>query len=196
MKPIMLPAKQGTQQSSSAPLMGYYLCHFPPGAGAITAQDGAPSPSTPPAMFQCHAEGCALLLPRLDLGEGGAERVMGQPPHSPPKGSIWFVLHSSWCQPPCQVLRMPHSSHWPADQVPFLQSANKASGLWPLPTYPASALATCVYIPESDRPGAPAPEGASSLIRSHLSPLAQWGDGPLSLPHCLIWQLRSPLGED
>lgn len=43
-----------------APLMGYYLCHFPPGAGAITVLDGVPSPSTPPAMFQCHAEGCAL----------------------------------------------------------------------------------------------------------------------------------------
>lgn len=72
MKPIMLPAKQGSRQSSSAPLMGYYLCHFPPGTGAITAQDGAPSPFTPPVMFQCHAEGCALSLSWRDLGAGGA----------------------------------------------------------------------------------------------------------------------------
>ena len=86
MKPIMLPAKQGTQQSSSGPLMGYYLCHFPPGAGAIIAQDGAPSPSTPPAMFQCHAEGCELQSSRLDLGEGDAEGD-GTAPHSPPMGS-------------------------------------------------------------------------------------------------------------
>lgn len=67
MKPIMLPAKQGTQQSSAAPLMGYYLCHFPPGAGAITVLDSVPSPSTPPAMFQCHAEGCVLPSSWLDL---------------------------------------------------------------------------------------------------------------------------------
>ena len=86
MKPIMLPAKQGTQQSSSGPLMGYYLCHFPPGAGAITAQNCAPSPSTPPAMFQCHTEGCKLQSSPLDLGEGDAEGD-GEAPHSPPMGS-------------------------------------------------------------------------------------------------------------
>lgn len=63
-------SKTRTQQSSLAPLMGYYLCHFPPGAGAITAQDGAPSPSTPPAIFQCHAEGCVLQSSWLDLGAG------------------------------------------------------------------------------------------------------------------------------
>lgn len=64
MKTIMLPAKQGTRRSSSAPLMGRYLCHFPLGVGTITAPDGAPSPSTPPVMFQCHAEGCAPRLHR------------------------------------------------------------------------------------------------------------------------------------
>lgn len=86
MKPIMLPAKQGTQQSSSGPLMGYYLCHFPPGTGAIIAQDGAPSPSTPPAMFQCHTEGCELQSAQLDLGEGDAEGDRAAP-LSPPRGS-------------------------------------------------------------------------------------------------------------
>lgn len=80
MKPIMLPAKQGTQQSSSAPLMGYYLCHFPPSAGVITAWDGAPSPSTPPVMFQCHAEGCVLRSPWLDLGAEGLGWTAGQSP--------------------------------------------------------------------------------------------------------------------
>lgn len=42
--------------------MGHYLCHFPLGVGAINARDGARSPSTPPVMFQCHAEGCVPWL--------------------------------------------------------------------------------------------------------------------------------------
>lgn len=92
MKPIMLPAKQGTQQSSAAPLMGYYLCHFPPGAGAITVLDSVPSPSTPPVMFQCHAEGCVLPSSWLDLGEGALAGAGQAASHSASQRSLGPLL--------------------------------------------------------------------------------------------------------
>lgn len=126
MKPIMLPAKQGTQQSSSAPLMGYYLCHFPPGAGAITVLDGVPSPSTPPAMLQCHAEGCALLSLRLDLQEGvlgGASRAA---PDLASQNSLGPLPQRDLACPESQWARVilpgvknpPMAPHCPADEVP------------------------------------------------------------------------------
>lgn len=84
MKTIMLPAKQGTRRSSSAPLMGRYLCHFPLGVGTITAPDGAPSPSTPPVMFQCHAEGCAPRLHREQTPASPGTQRGGERVRSPP----------------------------------------------------------------------------------------------------------------
>lgn len=93
----------------------------------------------------------------------GTLRAIGQPP-SPRQGARacpeLLVVPAS--RPGVKDAPMP--PHCPADQVPFLPSSTKLSGLWLLPSSAASAPTTWASVLESGRPGTPHPVYASSLI--------------------------------
>ena len=89
----------------------------------------------------------------------GTLRAIGQPP-SPRQGARacpeLLVVPAS--RPGVKDAPMP--PHCPADQVPFLPSSTKLSGLWLLPSSAASAPTTWASVLESGRPG----ECPSSII--------------------------------
>lgn len=157
MKTIMLRAKQGTRQNSSAPLMGHYLCHFPLGVGAITARDGAPSPSTPPVMFQCHAEECVPWLhgeqkaasPGTRRGKRGDEvtpfplvRVPGLLPAEPSSSSPALGARD------LPVVEILHGFPLRCRENPLFRD-HRSLGSGPRPPPPASGDASPTCLPRS-----------------------------------------------
>ena len=114
----------------------------------------------------------------------GTLRAMGQPP-TPRQ---WGLARPELLLVPASrpgIKDAPTSPHCPADQAPFLPSSSKVSGLWLLPSSPASAPTTCASVPESGRPGTPDPVYASSLIDSvPPGPLLLCGEPGLCL--CFI----------
>ena len=114
----------------------------------------------------------------------GMLRAMGKPP-TPRQ---WDLACPELLLVPASrpgIKDAPMSPHCPADQAPFLPSTSKVSGLWPLPSSPASPPTICASVPESGSPGTPDPVYASSLIDSvPPGPLLLCGEPSLCL--CFI----------